>query len=130
MELRSTGNPDIINPATMSMLEHLRKKGVEAMSGICKYPESVCPHMTVLGGKSYCNATPCQLTGELPKRTNADRIREMGDEELAKFIDSLWCNNLGLCEVCPYMNMNHKNGMRKKKPNEMVIEWLKQPVED
>ena len=31
MELRSTGNPDISNPATMSMLEYLRKKGVEAM---------------------------------------------------------------------------------------------------
>lgn len=31
MELRSTGNPDINNPVTMSMLEYLRKKGVEAM---------------------------------------------------------------------------------------------------
>ena len=130
MELRSTGNPDTSNSVTMSMLEYLRKKGIEAMSGICKYPKSVCPHMTVLKGKSYCDATPCQLTGELPKRTNADRIREMGDEELAKFIDSLWCNNLGLCEVCPYRNMNYKKGMRKKKPNEMVIEWLKQTVED
>ena len=31
MGLRSTGNPDISNPATMSMLEYLRKKGIEAM---------------------------------------------------------------------------------------------------
>lgn len=31
MELRSTGNPDINNPVTMSMLEYLRKKGIEAM---------------------------------------------------------------------------------------------------
>ena len=31
MELRSTGNPDISNPATMSMLEYLRKKEIEAM---------------------------------------------------------------------------------------------------
>lgn len=31
MELRSTGNPDISNPATMAILEYLRKKGVEAM---------------------------------------------------------------------------------------------------
>ena len=30
MELRSTGNPDISNPATVSMLEYLRKKGIEA----------------------------------------------------------------------------------------------------
>ena len=31
MELRSTGNPDINNPVAMSMLEYLRKKGIEAM---------------------------------------------------------------------------------------------------
>lgn len=31
MELRSTGNPDTSNPATMSVLEYLRKKGIEAM---------------------------------------------------------------------------------------------------
>lgn len=31
MELRSTGNPDTSNPVTMSILEYLRKKGVEAM---------------------------------------------------------------------------------------------------
>ena len=31
MELRSTGNPDTNNPVTMSMLEYLRKKGIEAM---------------------------------------------------------------------------------------------------
>ena len=31
MELRSTGNPDTSNSVTMSMLEYLRKKGIEAM---------------------------------------------------------------------------------------------------
>ena len=31
MELRSTGNPDIRNPVAMSILEYLRKKGIEAM---------------------------------------------------------------------------------------------------
>ena len=31
MEPRSTGNPDINNPVAMSMLEYLRKKGIEAM---------------------------------------------------------------------------------------------------
>ena len=31
MELRSTGNPDTSSPVTMSMLEYLAKKGVEAM---------------------------------------------------------------------------------------------------
>ena len=52
MELRSTGNPGTSNPVAMSMLEYLMKRGRETMSGICKYPESVCPHMTVLKGKS------------------------------------------------------------------------------
>lgn len=31
MELRSTGNPDTSSPVTMSMLEYLRKKGIEAI---------------------------------------------------------------------------------------------------
>ena len=31
MELRSTGNPDTRNQVTMSMLEYLGKKGIEAM---------------------------------------------------------------------------------------------------
>ena len=31
MELRSTGNPDTSNSVTMSVLEYLRKKGIEAM---------------------------------------------------------------------------------------------------
>lgn len=30
-DLRSSGNPDINNPATMSMLKYLKKKGIEAM---------------------------------------------------------------------------------------------------
>lgn len=32
MELLSTGNPDISNPATMSMLEYLSSKGCEVMA--------------------------------------------------------------------------------------------------
>lgn len=31
MEPRSTGNPDTSNSVTMSVLEYLRKKGIEAM---------------------------------------------------------------------------------------------------
>lgn len=109
MELRSTENPDTSNPVTMSMLEYLRKKGIEAMSGTCKYPESVCPHMTVLRGKSYCDSTPCQLTGELPKQSNGDRIRGMSDKELAHFISVQFCHGYG---------------------EPQTLEWLKKPVED
>lgn len=96
------------------------------MSGICKYPESVCPHMTVLKGKSYCDVTPCQLTGELPKRTNADQIRGMGDEELAKFLKNVIkdaAENLFNCE-----EYGEKYGCTDC--DKCYLEWLKQTVED
>lgn len=132
MELRSTGNPDTSNPVTMSMLDYLRKKGIEAMSGTCKYTESVCPHMTVLKGKSYCDATPCQLTGELPKQSNADRIRGMGDEELAEFLSVF-----NACKVCKQFDKNtgqcnefSKFLCTKEYEKLVIYEWLKQPVEE
>lgn len=127
MELRSTGNPDINNPVTMSMLEYLRKKGIEAMSGICKYPESVCPHMTVLKGKSYCDATPCQLTGELPKRTNADRIRSMSDEELATLFLFFVPTNF---DRAMYTGISGKYTRTSEETFDNNLEWLKQPVEE
>lgn len=75
----------------------------------CKYPESICPHMTVLKGKSYCDATPCQLTGELPQRTRADEIRSMSNEKLANFLSKTFCHGMG---------------------TENILEWLQQPTED
>lgn len=132
MELRSTGNPDTGNPVTRSMLEYIRKKGMEDMSGICKYPESICPNMTVLKGKTYCDVTPCQLTGELPKQSNADRIRGMTDDELAKFL-----SEFSACNVCEQFNKrldrcgadNHFVCV-KKYAQAIIGDWLKQPVED
>lgn len=128
MELRSTGNPDMSNPVTMSMLEYLAKKGRETMSGICKYPESVCPHMTVLKGKSYCDATPCQLTGELPKQTFGDKIRSMNDDELATM----------LCNTCTYSQFSGEpmfsigigDGVDVPHSYGDILDWLKQPVEE
>ena len=132
MELRSTGNPDISNPATMSMLEYLAKRGRESMSGICKYPESICPHMTVLKGKSYCDATPCQLTGELPKQTFGDKIRVMNDEELAMFL-----SEFSACNICEQFDKrldrcgadNHFVCV-KAYAEAIIGDWLKQPVEE
>ena len=132
MELRSTGNPDTSNPVTMSVLEYLSSKGCEVMSEICKYPESVCPHMTVLRGKSYCDVTPCQLTGELPKQSNAQRIRNMDDEELAKFL-----SEFSACKVCKQFDKrldrcgadNHFVCV-KDYAEAIIGDWLKQPVEE
>lgn len=132
MELRSTGNPDTSSPVTMSMLEYLAKRGRESMSGICKYPESICPHMTVLKGKSYCDATPCQLTGELPKQTFGDKIRVMNDEELAMFL-----SEFSACNICEQFDKrlercgadNHFVCV-KEYAEAIIGDWLKQPVEE
>ena len=55
----------------------------------CKYPNEVCVNMTVFHGKTYCDSVSCVLKDELPKRTNADRIRSMNDEELAEFLNEI-----------------------------------------
>ena len=132
MELRSTGNPGTSNPVAMSMLEYLMKRGRETMSGICKYPESMCPHMTVLKGKSYCDATPCQLAGELPKQTFGDKIRSMNDDELAKFL-----SEFSACNVCEQFDKRldrcgaDSHFICVKEYAEAIIgDWLKQPVEE
>ena len=97
MELRSTGNPDDSNPVTMSMLEYLKKKGIEAM-GI----------------------------------TNAERVRNMPDEELARFL-----SEFSACNVCEHYDPEtHRcdtdsNFLCVKTYAEAIIgDWLKQPVED
>ena len=132
MGLRSTGNPDTSSPVTMSILEYLAKRGRESMSGICKYPESICPHMTVLKGKSYCDATPCQLTGELPKQTFGDKIRGMTDEELAKFL-----SEFSACNVCEYYDPEtHRCDTDsnflcvKAYAEEIIGDWLNKPAEE
>lgn len=132
MELRSTGNPGMSNPVTMSMLEYLAKRGRESMSGICKYPESICPHMTVLKGKSYCDATPCQLTGELPKQTFGDKIKGMNDDELARFL-----SEFSACNICEQFDKrldrcgadNHFVCV-KEYAQAIIGDWLKHPVEE
>ena len=59
--------------------------------------------------------------------TNADRIRAMSDEELAKFINRVvLCHHLrneGNCEKCP---------IHPAKPcdTEGIVKWLQQPAEE
>ena len=97
MELRSTGNPDTSNPAAMSMLEYLRKKGVEAMG-----------------------------------MTNSERIRDMADEELARFL-----SEFSACNICEQFDKrldrcgadNHFVCV-KEYAEAIIGDWLKQPVEE
>lgn len=51
--------------------------------------------------------------------TNADRIRALSDEELAKFLDD--CNSQGC--VCPTRNC-------KESCKLCIEEWLQQPAEE
>lgn len=95
MKLRSTGNPEIRNPVTMSMLEYLRKKGVEAMG-----------------------------------MTNSERIRDMADEELTKFL-----SEFSACNICEYndkrVDMCCSDFICVKEYAKAIIgDWLKQPVEE
>lgn len=78
---------------------------------------SVCPnHETVEESAAYL----CGVLDERKrKQTNADRIRAMSDEELAKFL----CRNMQDCSVCPgtkYCSFGH-NGF---------VKWLGLPAEE
>lgn len=68
------------------------------------------------------------------KPTNADRIRSMSDEELAKFIEAIRCSSHFSDEecgfpICQSMNGNLCNGIKDKEPDEDFLHWLQQPAE-
>ena len=59
----------------------------------CKYPNEACTNMKFFHGNTYCDSVPCVLKEELPKPSNADKIRAMSDEELAKLFAKLAWNS-------------------------------------
>lgn len=58
-------------------------------------------------------------------QTNADRIRAMSDEELAKWIDWLF----GRCEWCDTDKMA-ADECNDVECTHCILEWLKQPAEE
>ena len=58
------------------------------------------------------------------EKTNADRIRSMNDEELAKWIDWLF----GRCEWCDTDKMG-TDDCNDVSCTPCILEWLKQPEE-
>ena len=167
MELRSTGNPGMSNPVTMSMLEYMAKKGREAMSektlqrkyGNCKKKCKVKSAEIVvrkINEKPYYEIKYFDLSDNeyhigygsykleyvfewleqcfeiVEKNTNADKIRNMTDEELAKFLA-----DFNECEVCGQFDKNSgkcnelsKFSCTKGYKELVAYEWLKQPVEE
>lgn len=67
------------------------------------------------------------------KPTNADRIRSMSDEELAKFIEAIRCSSLSINEknglyICKSINGNYCHGIKDRKTNKDILEWLQRQV--
>lgn len=71
-------------------------------------------------GELYCVGIVCDINK--PKQTNADRIRAMSDEELAKFIPDWSYTPACKCDEQPYVDCNNEC-------DKCVLEWLKLPVE-
>lgn len=63
--------------------------------------------------------------------TNADRIRSMSDEELAKFIRAVECCSRYSADCgfpfCPSMEGNLCNGI-KEKTEQYILDWLQSEV--
>lgn len=165
MELRSTGNPEISNPATMSVLEYLSKKGCETMNEKTlqsEYDNYKKKHkvksaeivVRKIDEKPYYEIKYFDLSDNeyhigygsykleyvfewleqcfeiVEKNTNADKIRNMTDEELAKFL-----SEFSACKICEYYNKEFDRcdsiPLCVKKYAEAIIgDWLNKPVEE
>ena len=65
--------------------------------------------------EEYMNCTEFKA----PPRTNADRIRNMTDEELAKW----FCSMCNFGDFCPYQDDYDTNGS-------CILKWMKEEVKD
>lgn len=80
------------------------------------------------GGVPHCSQYGLEPDCEnckRPKRTKADRIRAMTDEELADFINDAefgFLDRPGMCDVCDHHVV--------KACRDCWLEWLKQKVEE
>lgn len=167
MELRSAGNPDTSNPATISVLEYLRKKGRETMNEktlqseydnykkkhkvksaeivVGKIDEK--PYYEIkyfdLSDNEYCigyGSYKLEYVFEwleqcfeiVEKNTNADKIRNMTDEELEMFL-----SEFSACKVCEHYNKEADRCYAdsgfvcvKEYAEAIIGDWLKQPAEE
>lgn len=91
--------------------------------------------VTVDQRKDICRT--CNGSGEKPQ-TNADRIRDMSDEELADFFFESPQIEFEVCEHCQYFGGHTSDTPCKhdmgccliSAKNEAFKKWLKQPAEE
>ena len=98
---------------------------------ICR---QACPYNTLDGCKIKAYGGVCPLTNTAQpfteyRMTNADRIRNMTNEELVVFLDGfssqcIECAEYGKNENCPIYKEGHYC-----RPKD-IMEWLQQPAEE
>jgi len=79
----------------------------------------------------HCMGCTQNAVDKYTRMTNADRIRNMTDEELAFFLEAIECNSHSWCEDCKTLNGEPCDGM-KDALNVLVkerLDWLKKKVE-
>ena len=100
------------------MAEGLAEKGTTFNCRECKYG-SECNTANAHGYKvGFCSF----FTQKTKAQTNADRIRSMTDDELAKWLDSLDI-------ICPSKERTYKCGNYDNCCG-CLLEWLKEEVKD
>ena len=111
----------------------------------------VCKHADQVYGNDWCPVANTYCTPdkecdfEHNRKTNADRIRDMSDEELAEFIRSMvddTCTHEVACYGCVHYGTHHSDPANKgtnlyecegcscEGVGLNVLKWLKQPVEE
>lgn len=85
------------------------------------WKETKCGKCKIQREKPICNS--CRDYNKFVQITNADRIRSMSDEELAKLI----AENID-CTMCPFVNVEEKCG--EIQCSKLILEWLQSEVEE
>lgn len=115
----------------------------------CKYKSKLCFSGWCDVACMYCTFTQ-ERNCEHNKKTNADRIRAMSDEELAEFLSSIaygretpWSEPFArrLCDSCPTVHVTYESGIEddfhecdfldgKCPHGSNIVWWLQQPAEE
>ena len=98
---------------------------------ICR---QACPYNTLDGCKVKEYGGICQLTNTVQpiteyRMTNADRIRNMTNEELVVFLDGFSSRCLDCAEDAKNQSCPIYKGGHYCRPQE-IMEWLQQPAEE